>query len=311
MSKSVIHIGANKTGSTTLQRYLFSKIDKLIYLGEDCNDYNIYKDILNSLILDDDIHYRYLEAKELFNYLNTSAKASEKTFIFSSEDVMSSHVPSLCAKRLHEFLPDADILLIIRNQLTAIPSWYANHGAYLKKVPRRYWRRYVCFDEWMDYCIEFMNYSPLDSFFYHRILGLYEPLFGLHKIHILFYEDFVENKTKFIKNICEILEIREYEKKALSFIEGKRERKRHSMRQLKYNKLCSFLGGKDIVDLLPTPSMKKVLRNFLDSGMPADGFVSEKWKKTIEDLYEQDNHKLVEKYKLDLGKYGYPLPKGK
>lgn len=48
MPRAIIHIGANKTGSTTLQRCLFSKTDKLVYLGEDCKDYISYKDILNS-----------------------------------------------------------------------------------------------------------------------------------------------------------------------------------------------------------------------------------------------------------------------
>ncbi len=66
MSRTVIHIGANKTGSTTLQRSLFAKSKDLVYLGEDCTGYENYRDTLNSLVLDDEIHFAYKEAKMIF-----------------------------------------------------------------------------------------------------------------------------------------------------------------------------------------------------------------------------------------------------
>ena len=164
MPRTVIHIGANKTASTTLQRCLFAKSKDLVYLGEDCVNYENYRDTLNSLVSDDDIHFSYESAKELFK--NFVSSCGEKTALYSNEDIMTSRVPTQCAHRLKEFLPDAEIMVVIRNQLTAIPSMYANHGAYLKMVPRRYWRRYVSFDDWMDYCTTFIKYSLLDGFFY-------------------------------------------------------------------------------------------------------------------------------------------------
>ena len=303
MPKTVIHIGANKTGSTTLQRYLFSQSKKLVYIGEDCKDYNQHMHTILSLISDDDIHFNYHDAKELFQ--QKKSICGNRTLIFSSEDIMTSHVPSLCAKRLFDFLPAAQILLVIRNQLTAIPSVYANHGAYLKNVPRRYWKRYVSFDEWMDYSTVFIKYSLLDSFFYHRILGVFTPFFGKQNINILFYEDYVTNPTQFIRQLSEILDVDKDE--ALKLLESKRERKRNTMRQMRYHRFCDYFGGRDLIQYFPVSSIKDTWRNYLDGGPPADGFVSDIWRDRIIELYKDDNKKLKDEYGVDLRRYGYPL----
>lgn len=303
MPKTIIHIGANKTGSTTLQRRLFSKTGRLVYLGEDGENYKVYKDTLNSLISDDDIYFCYQDAIELFN--SSKLAAGERTLLLSSEDIMTSRVPSLCAKRLHELLPDAHILLVIRNQLTAIPSWYANHGAYLKMVPRRYWRRYVSFDDWIGYGMEFRKYSPLDSYFYHRILMLYAFLFGKEKIHILFYEDFVNAPKQFISRLSAILEIDADE--AVRLLQGKRERRRNTMREFRYHQFCSYAGGRDLSEHLPA-ACRGLWKNFLARGSPADAFMSDYWRHQVIKLYQDDNLKLMNDYNINLRDYGYPLP---
>lgn len=306
MRRKVIHIGANKTGSTTLQRCLFAVSGDLLYLGEDCNGYEEYKDSLNSLVSDDDFHFDKKKAKEIFSKFELSQ--GERTFVYSNEDIMTSRVPAQCARRLHEFLPDAEILVVIRNQLTAIPSFYANHGAYLKMVPRRYWRQYVSFDDWMSYCTEFIKYSPLDSYFYFRILALYASLFGRDKIHVLLYEDFVNDKIKFIHSLCHVLRIESEE--ALRLLSGKRERRRNTQRELRYHRLRNlFLGGRSFGHRLPLGStLARVWNKFLEGGPPADGFMSEEWRDRIIDLYKGDNLKLARAYDLPLKELNYPMP---
>jgi hypothetical protein len=68
MARTVIHIGANKAASTTLQRCLFAESKDLVYLGEDCVSYENYRDTLNSLVSDDNIHFCYESARELFRH---------------------------------------------------------------------------------------------------------------------------------------------------------------------------------------------------------------------------------------------------
>jgi len=305
MSYVVIHIGANKTGSTTLQRRLFSQIDQLLYLGEDCDTYDSCKNILNSIVADDDIHFDLDGARQLFDsYLTRSVN---KPFLYSNEDIMTSRVPSLCAKRLASLLPGAEILVVIRNQLTAIPSWYANHGAYLRYVPRAYWRRYVSFDDWMEYCVSFMNYSPLDGFFYNRILSLYSDLFGSDKIHILLYEDLLQNQHMFMSNLCRILRIDV--DRAIALIGNQRERKRNTERELAYHRFrSSFFYQTSLSRYIPFGAfLKRRLKVFLSRGRPAGGFVSEQWHNKIVEVYGRDNAALAGKYGLPLQELGYPV----
>jgi len=305
MSRMVIHIGANKTASTTLQRCLFAKSKDVTYLGEDCAGYENYRETLNSLVSDDDIHFRYEAARELFRKFVLSRGG--RTFLYSNEDIMTSRVPTQCARRLHEFVPDAEIVVVIRNQLTAIPSMYANHGAYLKMVPRRYWRRYVSFDDWMDYSTTFIKYSYLDSYFYHRILTLYARLFEKQKMHILFYEDLVRDPEGFIRDLCSILRIDAEE--AIKLLRGKRERRRNTSRELKYHQFRThFFWGRSLSRYLPFgAALSRMWRNFLAKGPPTSDFMSDHWRNKIIELYSEDNSKLAQEYDLPLREYGYPV----
>ncbi len=305
MTHSVIHIGANKTGSTTLQRCLFRNNPDLVYLGEDGEGYDDYKDIVNSLVADDDIHFVSGDAKNLFERFLSRSKG--KTFLYSNEDIMTSRVPGLCARRLHDLVPGAKILAVVRNQLTAIPSWYANHGAYLRNVPRSYWRRYVTFDDWMDYCTTFINYSPIDGYFYYRIINLYASLFGKENVHVLLFEDFVYQREKFMKDLCRILRIDD--KDALSRIKGRHERQRNTARQLTYHKFrSSFFHGVSLSQYLPGGKrLKNMWLKYLEGGPAAGGFMSDHWRNKINELYRGDNTKLALEYGLPLKQYGYPM----
>ena len=248
---TIIHIGANKTGSTTLQRCLFSKSSQLNYLGEDCRGYETFQELLNSLVSDDDLYYDHDETRNLFYKFGLSNP--DKTFVYSNEDVMSTRIPSLCAQRLFSLMPRARILVVLRNQETAIESWYANHGAYLKSVPRRYWLRFVPFDDWMEHCLLFIKYSPLDSYFYHRIVNMYAELFGKSRIHILLYEDFVTQFEKFADNLAAILNIPTQE--AILRLRGQRERVRNTKRQWIYARFRSrFCCGATLEKIIPPAS---------------------------------------------------------
>jgi hypothetical protein len=305
MPYSVIHIGANKTGSTTLQRSVFPYSEGLVYMGEDGEGYEGYREIVDSLVSDDDIYFRFEAARRLFEEF--LARAEGKTFLYSNEDIMTSRTPALCARRLHQLMPDAQIVAVVRNQLTAIPSWYANHGAYLRNVPRCYFRRYVSFDSWMDYCSTFIKYSPIDGFFYHRIASLYASLFGRENVHVLLYEDFIGRREHFIEELCRILRIDAQD--ALKRLAGRRERRRNTARELAYHRFRDgFLRDVSLSRYLPFgKALKGRLTSYLEKGPPAGGFVSAAWRDRITELYRDDNRALARDYGLPLRDHGYPL----
>jgi hypothetical protein len=302
--KEVLHIGANKSASTTLQRRLFPKVDGLIYLGEDCENYGSSRELLNHMIYEDDFNYSSEKVNTLFERYKSLARQKNETFLYSNEDIMTSRVPSQVLLRLKALMPHATIVLIIRNQFDAIPSWYANHGAYLKGVPRHFWRRYVSADEFMNHFTNFFNYGPFDCFMYNKVLSKYADAFGKENIKVLFFEDFVKQKEKFIKDLSEILGIDPT--LALELVREGAERKRVTQRRFNFHKLSRYIPVDKLLEKAPA-KMKKSIENFLDSGSKATELGMSQWHDKIAEIFREDNKALERNYNLDLKKYGYPL----
>jgi len=305
MRKPVIHIGANKTASTTLQRALFRHHSGLHYMGEDGDGYAGYMEIVNSMVNDDDLYFPAKQCNELFD--KTVSKTGQRTFLYSNEDAMTSRVPVLCAQRLKLLLPDSKVLLVIRNQYSAIPSFYANHGAFLKPAPPRYFRRHVSFDDWMNFQTMFIKYGALASFFYSRLLSVYADLFGAENMHVLMFEEFIEDKHSFVGKLCDVLEIDADE--AMQLLGERHERQRITSRMLAYNRFrTSFFWGVPFCDYIPGgEKLAKAFQHFIESGSSAKVEVPLNWQKKISELYGKDNRALASRYGLPLERYGYPL----
>jgi hypothetical protein len=159
----------------------------------------------------------------------------------------------------------------------------------------------------MGYCIEFMKYSPLDSYFYYKTLKLYESLFGRERLHLLLFEDFVQNRKTFVADLCKVLRIDRED--ALRRLSGRHERRRKSRRELRYHRFRSSLG-RTWSTTRPAPFGKAVSalwQRFLNGGAPAKGFMSDYWRDRIVKLYQADNRKVARDFGLPLNEYGYPV----
>jgi hypothetical protein len=304
MGHSVIHIGANKTASTTLQRSLFRSNPALQYLGEDGDGYADYAPLVNSLVNDDDLFYPAAECEGLFR--RNAAQAGGRTFLYSNEDVMTSRVPLICAKRLQGLMPDAEVVLVMRNQQTAVPSFYANHGAFLKPAPPSYFRRHVALDDWIAFQTMFGKYGALASFRYDQFESIYSDLFG-GRMHILLFEDFVSDRRAFVDKLCAILKLDP--EAAMLSLQSSHERRRFTGRMLAYYRFrTSFFWGVEFTKYLPFGgTLARMFADFMNGGAPAKIAVSLTTRQKIHDLYCEGNSRLAEKYNLPLAHYGYPM----
>lgn len=302
----LIHIGGNKTASTLLQRRLFSKHPGIRYLGEDCEGYSDLRPTLNSLVSDDASHFDFAEAKRIFAD-RFAASGEEEVCVFSNEDIMTSPLPSVCAARLKELMPDAQIVMVIRNQLTTWPSWYANHGAYLKGVPRAYWRKHVTLEEWLEYCFSFPKQTPVEAMNYDRYFRIFSEQFGQDRVHVLLYEDLLADPSSYYKQWADLLGI-PYQT-VQQYISTHVERARNSARRMHYDywsSRLSWVPGLSAIQRLILSSFKG-LGAWLDAGPAAIVALPEVWAAQISDYYREGNSKLAERTKLDLRRYGYPL----
>ena len=302
----LIHIGGNKTASTLLQRRLFSKHPGIRYLGEDCEGYSNLRPLLNSLVSDDDSHFDLAEAKRVFADRFTRS-GQQAVCVYSNEDIMTSPLPSVCAARLKGLMPGAGVVMVIRNQLTTWPSWYANHGAYLKGVPRRYWRKHVTLDEWLEYCFSFPNQTPAESMNYDRFYRIFSEQFGADRVRVLLYEELVADPVAYYRQWADLLGVSH--QSVQEYVSKHVERARNSARRMQYDQWSSRLSwipGLAAIQALILSSFKGASA-WLDAGPAATVDLPEAWVARISDYYRESNSQLAERTKLDLGRYGYPV----
>jgi len=304
--KRLVHIGGNKTASTSLQRRLFAKHPGIRYLGEDCEGYSELRPILDSLVADDDSHFDSEMAKQMFSD-RFEVGSGKATCVYSNEDIMTSPLPSVCAARLKELVPGAEVVMVIRNQLTVWPSWYVNHGAYLKNVPRRYWKRHVGLEEWLDHCFSFPRKTPVEAMNYERYFKIFEKEFSFSHIHVLVYEDLIADPASYYKQWSSLLGIPPQD--VMKHMGDHVERRRYSGRRVLYDRWVSRLSAipgfrasqAGMLRLLPTVS------DWLDAGPSAEIALPEVWKQTISNYYRRSNANLAKMTGLDLARHGYPI----
>jgi len=269
MSKHIIHIGSNRAASTALQKNLFNKIENFFHVGLnsklDFKQKENFKKLISS-------GTQYDFKNTLVKKINKQKKKKKK-IIISSEDICSSPVIDLCSARLSKILPNADILIIIRNQFDALNSWFNFTGNSFKFGPKQVYKTKIPFDDWLKYIYDFRNYnitpyqlSPISSMNYSEIISIFTNNFANSKVHILLYEDLLFNKELSISKLTKILDVKE-DLIIKNFINGK--------------KLNISNNHKNII--------KKKYRDYLF------------------EYFAKSNKLLEKKYKLDFKKYNYPI----
>jgi hypothetical protein len=303
-ARIVAHIGANKAASTTLQNHLFATHPSIHYVGEGSRNYDRYRPILLNFLGADDIFWNRTTAEIFFREELSAAK--DKTFVFSSEDIMTSPTASLCAQRLRSLLGPADILLIIRDQLSAICSYYASHGAYLRPAPMPHYKRHVPLVNWLEYNFDVLQYGPITGFDYWSIAEHFAVLFGSDRIKILVYEEISAQPDRFCSDLALLLGISPSDVRET--INSVRERRRVSERRFYYDRIRSYLGvgarrGNSAVD----GGLSRHLTKLLDGGAAMTPKIPDEWRARIIERYAKGNARLAQKYGLPLNQYGYPL----
>lgn len=193
------HVGYGKTGSTWLQEVFFSKLrsNEILYLGKTIEDYPNW--LLDTLYLDGISFYKNC-TKIRREINNTISHNSAKKALFSAESFLNPYCVYTNAKRLKKVLPNAKVIIVLRNPIDLVVSQYKyliyQYGFFINMTSSLYNRRRLF--------APFRN-PPiyLRDFFYDEVIQLYEDLFD--RVFILKYEDFCENKTKFLDDLSEFL----------------------------------------------------------------------------------------------------------
>ena len=285
--KSIIHIGGNKTASTLLQKHFFPKLKKFIFINPENDESLVDLKPFFSLLYEDDIFYNKFN-KKLKKFIN-------KKVIFSSEDILGSQFTSHIAFRLKKVFGRCKVLLVIRNQVDALNSWYISHGSGLKMVPKSYWRRYVSFNDWLNFIFYFEKKGPILALDYWKNYNIFSKKFWKKNIQILLYEDLKNNPKYFYEKLGNTFDVNiDFVSKAL---ENKYERISRKSLNLKLHRIFKNY------------EISNTVFNFLSHLIKDNkkiNCINKKNEDKITQFFTEGNLLLSQKIGIDLKKRGYP-----
>ena len=327
-----LHIGFNKTATTTLQEHVFARHPAIAYLGrpykmpEFAGAGGIAKKGLERAVrairMQDTLSYNLHSAHEEISLILDGAKGSGKPIVLSDEGFTSPqwNDRQLIARRLRDAFGPCHILATVRNQLTCIPSLYFSLAA--KGVIKN-----IGFDRWLEKQVARQAGADdawtIRQFKYAEVFELYRNVFPDATICFIPYELLVEDKASFASAIAQWLGVDE-QVTIDTLLAAKAKNVIGSVQAMhvihgyeRLAKIYSRLNKKWIPafglkkDLPAVWRVKEALRHGILRSTAAryrGKFVlSEQSKEFITRYYSADNADLCHLVGQDLSKYGYPV----
>lgn len=206
-----------RTGTTFLQRKVFPTILGFNYYGIPYTNYNIA--FQKMMFMDDSLY----DKGEFINEIN---KLDGNNIILSNENFIGQSLfyhhsnRSKIATRLHQAMPNATIILYLRNQVDLLKSLYLISVGWkeYKTIDDFVWTKREAFTledyqkgslnyaENESYYNTFDSHEHLDGYIYHSLIKLYKNLFP--KVEIILYEDFITHPEKVQKRLEKIFKVK-------------------------------------------------------------------------------------------------------
>jgi hypothetical protein len=299
MSKWTIHIGPGKTGTTFLQNIVLGQCDDIVVAGRPNNKRPEYQKFYHAVTREED---EVAALATIKSFVEAQA-SSGKPVVLSDETLALAPMWTVVADRLAGVVPEANILLTIRNQLTAIPSYYSNHGRSLMNVPDSYRGRFVGLAPWFDHAVRNGQNDYIKALDYRALASTFLRYFP-DRVHVLTYETMIKDKTTFGDQFSDLIgaDIRGL------MASTARVNPRQSTRALHYQKLRSKLMPSVHFTKLPfVAPLRPLAERFLKGGASIEVDLSDEQKSVIRYRYAASNAWMQEHFSIDLERQGYPL----
>jgi hypothetical protein len=285
-----------------------------------------FKKVLNRAVLSDLIikpHDLLFDHRRVKKNLRRKENVigDEKTPVYTHERLSGNphsggYDSKQIADRLKKVIPDAKILIVIREQESMILSTYfqyvkiggtLNIDDYINPM-KDGWGRVPMFNK---------NHLK-----YHLLIQYYESIYGKKNVLVLPFELFVNEPKNFIHRIISLCERGEVRKKIDSLQYNKKKNESQNGITLSIERQLNKLFARDRINpgaLFPSRAVNKRIKKILrmvGSATANDGGIIEKYlrseiKKHTKNFYRKSNNKLTESMEISIGQYEYQLPKGK
>ncbi len=311
MSKLFLHAGYHKTGTTFLQKQVFSKIAGLNYLGRSWKN-----DELNRFFKDfaftSDVDFNATEESSRFEdicnrYFQRSGLNPSLPALVSHESLMTgpewfgSEVMSR-AIRLKDTFPEARMIIGIRNQADFIDSNYRQYVILGGKLT---------FDRFLNQSMA-ASYGLLPRLEYDKVIQRYSDLFGPENIHVYLLEDLKENSADVVAKLLSFMGISEPVTPAIR--DTNKGISRFSINSIRLiNKLMLDDFSEQYYrwvnqDVSRTESLRwrlvRLLKRLEKNGRPGH-FVTENHRAQIKERFRSSNERLAILLQKDIHRLGY------
>lgn len=303
-----------RTGTTFLQRKVFPNIAGHHFYGI---PYSHYSEAFHKMIYMDESLYNEDEFIHEINQLEgENIIISNENFIGQSLFYHHSNRSSI-ANRLHKAMPNATIILYLRNQIDLLKSLYLITVGWKesKSLDEFVWTKrdaYTLKDyqngnfnygEKDAYYSTFNSHEHLDGYIYNSLIELYKNLFP--KVEIILYEDFISQPEKVQQRLEGIFNTTFSQEVSSSFknkeILNQGVNKRQAAWLSKINKWQDVVEDSDF-NSRALNKLKRWVKNNLNSDQKLE-FSPEK-RKIIVDFYRPYNQQLAKDFpELGLEKY--------
>lgn len=290
MKKIICHIGFPKTGTTFLQKNIFTKIDRITY-KDDRQINRIFYDVIEK----DETIYDLLSLKIELRIIQ---KESPQNMLLSYEPLTGHHYKTSfpnrtqIARRLKE-IGISKIIITIRNQVDVLESTYKQYvksGGVLK------------FSEYFDFTLAENKYFNIEYFNYFNIIQLYSSIFGRENVLVLQHENLTYENQLFFNNLFDFLETKpqifSYELKE-NINKSLSKKATNLLRILNHFTYNSFRPSHLISKRISTQLFYRVILKFI-SKKSKKTFLNAKYEKIIHNFFYESNQKIEEDYGMKL-----------
>lgn len=288
MSKTrpvVLHVGWPKTATTSMQVALFAQSGRFNYLGKYLPHHDFQSREIHDLVWSCQMHGRAqwrTTRDRLGNAITAAAGRSRKLPVLSTENMIHpwSQSPDVVAARLKEIVPEARVVMVIREQVALLRSWYRWHGGYgqylfLNKLIDDMCEFPLTLSEWMQFQFQAPDRNIIGCLDYDDVVAAYEEQYGPSQVHVLTYEQLNHDPQGFADQLAPVLEV-----------------------------------SPDVVRAAMTGSFENSEAkawNSRESGEPLPATMPEHWKAWVRERFALCNARLEARRALGLEGYGYAL----